>query len=41
MNKFGARGQEAVTLFGVPYELLWTDYIFKAYIHVTLNSFNI
>lgn len=41
MNKFGARGQEAVTQFGVPYELLWTDYIFKAYIHVTFNSFNI
>ena len=30
MNTIGARIPEAVTQFGVPYELLSTDHIFKA-----------
>jgi len=33
MNTIGARRPEAVTQFGVPYELLSTHHIFKTYIY--------
>jgi hypothetical protein len=38
MNTIGARRPEAVTQYGVPYELLWTHHIFKAYIYSTHST---
>jgi len=35
MNILGARRPEPFTQFGVPYELLWTHHILKAYINST------
>jgi hypothetical protein len=41
MNTIGARRPEAVTQFGVPYELLWTHRVFKAYINSTHSTLRI